>query len=273
MKLLLNNTERIPSLGFGTFRISDLNAKDAVKYAIVTGYRHIDTAAIYDNEKGVGEGIKSSKIKREDIYLTTKLWLQEQTYKETIAAFEQSCMRLDTDYIDLYLIHWPTKNFIEQWHAMIDLYKQGKIKSIGVSNFHQHHLEELFLQSSIVPAVNQIELHPHLTQKELINFNQLNSIKTESWSPLMKGKIMEIELLTELAKKYNKTQAQITLRWHIQNGIIAIPKSENQLRIKENFNIFDFELINEDIIKIDNLNKDKRIGSNPDTLASEKFNL
>lgn len=273
MKLLLNNEERIPNLGFGTFRISDLDATDAVKYAIETGYRHIDTAAIYENEKGVGEGIKKSKIKREDIYLTTKLWLQEQSYKETIAAFEQSCMRLNTDYIDLYLIHWPTKKFMEQWIAMVELYNQGRIKSIGVSNFHQHHLEELLSQSSIVPAVNQIELHPHLTQKELISYNDNHGIKTESWSPLMKGKIMEIELLTKLAKKYNKTQAQITLRWHIQNGIIAIPKSENQSRIKENFSIFDFELTNEDMIKIDDLNQNKRIGSNPDTLASEKFDL
>lgn len=273
MKLLLNNEERIPSLGFGTFRISDLNARDAVRYAIQTGYRHIDTAAIYGNEQGVGEGIKNSKVKREDIYLTTKLWLQEQTYKETNAAFEQSCIRLDTDYIDLYLIHWPTKNFMEQWQAMIDLYKQGKIKSIGVSNFHQHHLEELLSQSSIIPAVNQIELHPNLSQKDLIKFNEINTIKTEAWSPLMKGQIMEIELLTELAKKYNKSQAQITLRWHIQNGIIAIPKSENQSRIKENFDIFDFELTTEDMIRIDNLNQNKRIGSNPDTLASEKFNL
>jgi len=273
MKARLNTNDQIPFLGFGTFRITDLNAEYAVKHALDVGYRHIDTAAIYANEEGVGRGIKNSKLNREDVYLTTKLWLTEQNYKQAISAFEQSCLKLGTDFIDLYLIHWPTKDFIEQWQAMIDLFNEGKIKSIGVSNFHQHHLETLFTQSNIKPAVNQIELHPQFTQKDLLLFNKRNNIQTEAWSPLMKGEITNIHLLNELSKKYNKTTAQITLRWHIQNEIVAIPKSENQQRIKENFDIFDFVLSSEDMKKIDNLNQNNRIGSNPDTLASEKFGL
>ncbi len=269
----LNNSKDIPSLGFGTFRISDLDVEDAVEYALDVGYRHIDTAAIYDNESGVGKGMKKSRISREDIFLTTKLWLEVQKYNDVIKAFEQSCLKLNTDYIDLYLIHWPTENFLEQWNAMEELYSQGKIKSIGVSNFHQHHLLKLMENSSIIPSVNQIELHPFLSQKELVEFNKNHGIQTESWSPIMKGKVTEVDTIVELAKKYKKSPAQLTLRWHLQRNLVVIPKSANKSRISENFDIFDFIIEDEDMSLINGLNKNQRIGSHPDILAKEKFGL
>ncbi len=273
MNRKLNNDIQIPILGFGTWKISDLDASDAVKVAIETGYRHIDTAAIYNNENGVGDGIKRSKVNRDDLFVTTKLWLEVATYKDSLKAFEKSCKLLKTDYVDLYLIHWPTKHFTEQWRAMEELYFEGKIKAIGVSNFNQNHLDDLFINAQVLPTVNQIEMHPRLTQKDLLNYNTKKKIQTVSWSPLMRGRIFEIKELNELADKYNKSIAQVVLRWHLQNGVVTIPKSSNNERIKENYQIFDFVLDEKDIIVIDNLNTNERTGADPETFASINFNL
>ena len=269
---MVNNVE-IPMIGFGTWKISELDADDAVRIAINSGYRHIDTAAIYLNEKGVGKGIKSSHVNRDELFITTKLWIEETSYEDSIKAYKKSCEALDTDYIDLFLIHWPTKNFKEQWRALETLYLEKKVRSIGVSNFNKHHLEELEKTQKVSPMVNQIEIHPQFSQKEMRLFNDKNRIITEAWSPLMKGGVLEIEELNEIAAKHKKTIAQIVLRWHIQNNVIVLPKSSNGNRIKENFNIFDFELDKDDMTFIHSLNKNERIGANPDTFASERFNL
>jgi methylglyoxal/glyoxal reductase len=260
----LSNGIEIPMIGFGTFKIPNDSVAEIVKDAIATGYRHIDTAAIYRNEVGVGKGIKASHIKREDIFLTTKCWNDDQGYQKTLNAFEQSCQRLQTDYIDLYLIHWPKPLNSETWRAMEELYQQGRIKAIGVSNFHQHHFEDLMKTAKIKPMVNQVEYTPRLTQKPLKNFLDKEGVAMESWSPLMRGKVTDIDLLGELSKKYRKSVAQIVIRWNIDTDVIVIPKSATHQRIKENFDIFDFSLSNEDIEAINLLNKNLRTGPDPD---------
>jgi methylglyoxal/glyoxal reductase len=273
MNMKMYNNVEIPMIGFGTWKISELDAEDAVRMAINTGYRHIDTAAIYLNEKGVAKGIKSSNINRDELFITTKLWIEESSYEDSIKAYKKSCEALETDYVDLFLIHWPTKNFKEQWKALETLFLEKKVRSIGVSNFNRHHLEELQKNQEFSPMANQIEIHPQFSQKEMRLFNEKNKILTEAWSPLMKGKVLDIEELTKIATKHKKTIAQIVLRWHIQNNVIVLPKSSNENRMKENFDIFDFELDKNDMTLIDSLNKDERIGANPDTFASERFNL
>lgn len=272
MKYKTISNNQIPMLGFGTWKIADDEAEEAVSNALNAGYRHIDTASIYKNELGVGKGIKKSNIARTDIFLTTKVWLETNTYDGVIQEFEKSCELLGTDYIDLYLLHWPTRNSLIQWKALEHLCNLKKVKAIGVCNFNQHHLENLIKNSKHQPAINQIELHPLLSQKKLVEYNHQHNILTEAWSPLMKGKILENEVINRLSKKYNKSEAQIILRWHIQNGIIAIPKTVHPNRMKENINIFDFELADNDMLLIDQLNKDERVGGNPDVYAKEKFN-
>lgn len=260
----LSNGIEMPMIGFGTFKISNEQAAEIVKDAIAAGYRHIDTAAIYRNEVGVGRGIKESHLNREDIFLTTKCWNDDQGYQKTLNAFEQSCQRLQTDYIDLYLIHWPKPLISETWSAMEELYQQGRIKAIGVSNFHRHHFETLMKTAKIKPMVNQIEYTPRLTQKPLKTFLEKEGVAMESWSPLMRGKVADIALLAELSEKYGKSIAQIVIRWNIDTDVIVIPKSVTYKRIKENFDIFDFSLSNEDIEAINLLNKDLRTGPDPD---------
>jgi methylglyoxal/glyoxal reductase len=260
----LSNGVEIPMIGFGTFKIPNDQAAEIVKNAIFAGYRHIDTAAIYRNEVGVGKGIKESHIAREEIFLTTKCWNDDQGYQKTLDAFEQSCQRLQTKYIDLYLIHWPKPLNSETWKAFEELYQQGRIKAIGVSNFHQHHFEELMKTAKIKPMVNQIEYTPRLTQQPLKTFLEAEGVAMESWSPLMRGKVSDIELLQILAEKYKKTIAQIVIRWNIDTDVIVIPKSATLHRIKENFDIFDFSLSQEDIEAINLLNKNLRTGPDPD---------
>lgn len=265
LKVTLNNGVEMPMLGFGTFKVPEGNVTvDAVKEALRIGYRHIDTAAYYDNEHGVGEGIKQSGIPRKEIFLTTKLWNSEHGYESTLKAFDVSLKKLGTEYLDLYLIHWPKPLNKETWRAMEKLYKEGLIKAIGVSNFHVHHLKDLMSSCEIKPMVNQIEFHPYLVQAPLLNFCKEEGIQYEAWSPLMQGKIFEIPLLKELAEKYNRTVAQITLRWDIQMGVVTIPKSITPVRIKENYSIFDFEISEEDIQKISSLDKNFRFGADPD---------
>ena len=262
----LHNGVKMPYLGLGVFKSERVT--NSVQWALESGYRHIDTAAIYNNEKEVGIAIKQSDVDRDKIFLVSKVWNTDQGYKNTIKAYDQSLKRLKVDYLDLYLIHWPVKNkFVETWKALEYLYEQGRVKSIGVSNFLKHHLDELLPESTIIPMVNQMEFHPYLVQQELVDFCSLHGIQYEAWSPLMRGKIFEIALLKNLAVKYNKTIAQIVLRWDLQKGVITIPKSSNEKRIKSNADLFDFELSQEDVEEIDHLDRDFRIGPDPDNFA------
>ena len=261
----LNNGVKMPILGFGTFKVDqEQDTSDAVKHALKIGYRHIDTAMIYKNEEAVGQAIIDSGVPREEIFLTSKVWNTDQGYESTLRAFEKTLKDLQTDYLDLYLIHWPQPLNRETWSALEKLYKEGRIRAIGVSNFKEHHLDDLLEVATIVPAVNQVEYHPQLMQEPLTAYCKKHGIQLEAWGPLMRGKIFEFELMNTLAKKYNKTAAQIVLRWDIQNGIVTIPKSVKPSRIEGNADIFDFTLTDEDMALINQLNKEERIGRDPD---------
>ena len=268
----LNDGNHIPQLGYGVWQVGNDEAVAAVSEALKAGYRHIDTAAIYGNEEGVGKAIKSSGIERGDIYLTTKLWNGEQGYESTLKAFEASLKKLGTDYVDLYLIHWPMPSkdlFMETWRAFLKLKEEGRAKSIGVSNFRTADLERIITESGVTPVLNQIELHPQFQQDELRLFHSKHDIATEAWSPLGQGKILEDDTLKAIAEKHGKSVAQIILRWHIETGNIVIPKSVTPARIKENFDIFDFRLNGTDHDAITKLDKaDGRIGPNPSTFSA-----
>lgn len=266
-RVQLNNGVQMPILGYGVFKISNGETAFCVEEAIKAGYRSIDTAMIYENEAGVGQGIKASGVAREELFITTKVWNRDQGYDKTISAFEQSRKNLQLDYLDLYLIHWPVPKqglYVETWRALETLYKEGKVRSIGVSNFTINHLEDILLQGEVVPAVNQVELHPWLNQAELRAFMKDKGIYAQAWSPLARAKHMDNEILNEIAKKYGKTAAQVILRWDIQNLIITIPKSSSPVRMAENANVFDFELTDEEMKKIDSLDCNGRIGPQPD---------
>lgn len=252
---VLSNGVKMPSIGFGTYKSgSDEETAKIIKYALQTGYRQIDTASFYGNEIGIGNGIKESEVNREEIFLVTKLWNDDHGYDNTIKAFNKSLERLQVDYIDLYLIHWPNKLNLETWKAFEYLYKIGKVKSIGVCNFKIGHLEELKKNAEIITMVNQVEMHPQNSKSDMLSYCEENNIQLVAWSPIMRGKLFSNELMIDLAEKYNKTIAQIILRWHVQRGAIPIPKSSNEERIKENLNIFDFELSSEDMEIINSLN-------------------
>lgn len=266
----LNNGVKMPWQGIGVFRVEDSpKLVDAVKNAIKNGYRSIDGAAIYDNEvsmgEGIAEGIKAAGISREDLFITSKVWNADLGYESTIKAYETSLKKLGLDYLDLYLIHWPVEGkYKDAWRALEYLYKQGRVKAIGVSNFQVHHLENLMKDAEIKPMINQIEFHPRLTQEKVRAFCKQNDIQVEAWSPLMVGKLFDNEILKEIAHNHNKSIAQIILRWDIQNEVITIPKSTKVGRIIENSQIFDFELTNEEVEKINSLNQDLRVGPDPD---------
>lgn len=255
-KILLNNGIEMPVLGFGVFQIAgQRECENAVKDAIATGYRLIDTAASYQNEEAVGKAIKNSGVSRNELFVTTKLWIQSNGYDGTKKAFENSLKRLQLDYLDLYLIHQPYGDVYGEWHAMQDLYKEGRIRAIGVSNFHPDRLMDLIIQNEIIPAVNQIETHPFQQQIETQAFLKENNVQIESWGPFAEGKnnIFHNELLLLIAGKYNKSVAQIILRWLIQRGIVAIPKSVRKEKMEENLNIFDFQLSKEEMDGIQTL--------------------
>ena len=261
---ILNNGVKMPWLGFGTYKVENGHTViESVKEALKIGYRHIDTASFYNNEEGVGTAIKESGVPREEIFLVSKVWNSDQGYEKTLKAFETSIKKLGTDYLDLYLIHWPQPLHKETWKALEKLYKEGRIKAIGVSNFAVNHLKDLLENAEIMPMVNQVEFHPKLIQNELIEFCRKDNIQLEAWSPLMRGKVFKIQLLEELSKKYRKTISQIVLRWDLQMGVVTIPKSTTPARIKENADIFDFELSKEDITKIQQLDEGLRVGSDP----------
>lgn len=253
-------------LGLGVYKIKEGNEViESVKTALNNGYRSFDTAAIYRNEEGVGQAIKESTVPREDLFITTKVWNSDQGYESTLQAFDASIEKLGLDYVDLYLIHWPVKGkYTETWKALEKLYKDGRVRAIGVSNFNIHHLEDIMEIAEIIPMVNQVEYHPHLTQKELHNFCKKHGIQLEAWSPLKQGELLSEPTINKIARKYQKSPAQIILRWDIQNQVVTIPKSINESRIIENANIFDFELTPVEMSEIDALNKDHRIGPDPD---------
>ncbi|MEM5018190.1 aldo/keto reductase [Metabacillus indicus] len=262
----LHNGVKMPWFGLGVFKVEDGNeVVNSVKWAIEAGYKSIDTAAIYGNEEGVGQAIKESGVAREELFITTKVWNADQGYDSTLKAFDESMKKLGLEYLDLYLVHWPVKGkYKETWKALETLYKEGKVKAIGVSNFQVHHLKDVMEDAEIVPMVNQVEYHPRLTQKELHAFCKENSIQLEAWSPLMQGKLLDDATLTEIAEKHGKSVAQVILRWDLQNGVVTIPKSVKEHRIYDNAAIFDFELTQEDMERIDGLNRDERVGPDPD---------
>lgn len=266
----LHNGVKMPWLGLGVFKVEEgPELVNAVKTAIVKGYRSIDTAAIYGNEEGVGEGIrqglKEAGLSREDIFVTSKVWNADLGYEETLAAYETSLQKLGLEYLDLYLIHWPVEGkYKTAWKALETLYKEEKVRAVGVSNFQIHHLEDLMKDTDVKPVINQVEYHPRLTQKELHAFCQKHDIQLEAWSPLMQGELLDNDVLKGIAEKHGKSVAQIILRWDLQNGVVTIPKSTKEHRIVENSSLFDFELAAEDVSKINELNQNHRVGPDPD---------
>ncbi|MED2036854.1 aldo/keto reductase [Bacillus wiedmannii] len=266
----LHNGVEMPWFGLGVFKVEDgPELVEAVKSAIKAGYRSIDTAAIYGNEKAVGEGIragiKEAGITREDLFITSKVWNSDQGYETTLAAYEESLKKLELDYLDLYLVHWPVEGkYKDTWRALETLYKEDRVRAIGVSNFQIHHLKDVLAGAEMKPMINQVEYHPRLTQKELQAFCKEQGIQMEAWSPLMQGQLLDNETLQEIADKYDKTTAQIILRWDLQNEVVTIPKSTKEHRIIANAHIFNFELTKEDMEKIDALNENHRVGPDPD---------
>ncbi|MCD8884283.1 aldo/keto reductase [Mammaliicoccus sciuri] len=264
----LNNNVEIPELGLGVYKIEDADVERVVHTAIAAGYRAIDTGWFYKNEKALGAALKTLNINREDLFITTKLWNDFQGYDATIKAFNDSLESLQLTYIDMYLIHWPCPEdglFIETYKALETLHKEGKIKAIGVCNFKEHHLDKLLAETEIVPAVNQVEFHPLFNQKALQAYCESKGIKLMAWSPLMRGgEWLKNADLQSIADQYNKTVAQVIIKWHLQQGRLVIPKSQNDNRIRENFDVFDFELSDEDLDKIDQLNTDERQFRDPD---------
>jgi diketogulonate reductase-like aldo/keto reductase len=261
---LLNGIS-MPRLGLGVWRSKQgEETENAVAAALQAGYRAIDTASLYENEESVGRAVRASGLPREQVFITTKVWNSEQGYDSTLEAFHRSLERLGTGYVDLYLVHWPVPGkYKETYRALETLYEEGKVRAIGVSNFLIHHLEDLMGSCRIKPMVNQVEMHPLLTRKPLLEFCKREGIQLESWRPLMNGRL-DVPLLQELADKYGKTPAQILIRWHLQLGVVTIPKSVRPERIRENANVFDFRLTREDMERIDGLNEDRRFGADPD---------
>lgn len=263
----LNNGRTMPMLGLGVYLSKEgQEVVNAVSWALEAGYRSIDTASFYNNEEGVGKAVRESSIAREEIFVTTKVWNTDQGYDETLKAFDMSMQRLGLDYVDLYLVHWPVKGkYKDTYRALEKIYREGRAKSIGVSNFLIHHLDDLLQSCEVVPTVNQIEFHPYLVQQDLLDYCAKHNILPEAWSPLMQGHVLQVPEIIELGQKYGKSPVQVVLRWSLQKGVATIPKSSKQHRIIDNANIFDFEISAEDLAKIDQLDQEKRFGPHPDT--------
>ncbi|REH77348.1 aldo/keto reductase [Staphylococcus felis] len=271
MNITFYNGNQMPKVGIGTFRVkNDEDAKSAVKHAIKNGYRSIDTAMIYQNEEMVGQGIhealEETNLQRDDLFITSKLWLTDYGYENVEAAYKASLNRLGLDRLDLYLMHWPGLDeslMVETWKGMEMLYEKGLVDNIGVSNFNVEHLDHLLSEAKIKPVINQVEYHPYLTQSRLKDYLEAQHIQMESWSPLMNAQILTDTVVNEIAREVNHSPAQVIIRWNIQNGVVTIPKSVTLSRINENINVFDFELTQDQMERLDQLNKDKRIGPNP----------
>jgi 2,5-diketo-D-gluconate reductase A len=265
--LPLNDGRDIPQLGLGVYKVADTLAAELVAGAIDSGYRHIDTAALYRNEAGVGRGVRHSGVPREEIFVTTKVWNDRQGYDETLRAFDESLTTLGMDYVDLYLIHWPapTQNlYVETWHALEKLRADGRARSIGISNFTPRHIERLRETSDVLPVINQVELHPWLPQAEVRAYDESLAILTEAWSPLARGRVLGNEVLDAIARKHGKSPAQVVIRWHLQLGVVVIPKSNSLSRIRENSRVFDFSLDAADVAAIAALETGERTGLDPD---------
>jgi 2,5-diketo-D-gluconate reductase A len=266
MPLLDGNT--IPQLGLGVYKVENELAAPLVAHALENGYRLIDTASMYENEVGVGEGIRASGLPREEVIVATKFWMDGLGFENTLKEFDKSLKALKLDYLDLYLIHWPAPKrgllYVDSWKAMEKLKNEGVIRSIGVCNFHTHHIDEILKVAEHVPVLNQVELHPWLTQEKVLEYDSSHRIVTQAWSPLARGKILEEPMLETMAKKHGKSVAQVVLRWHIQRGVAVIPKSNSKQRIIENMNVFDFELSSEEVEAITALNTNFRTGVDPE---------
>lgn len=271
----LYNGYGIPSVGFGTWLTTDEEATEVVKTAVQAGYRHIDTASRYANEKGIGQGIKECGVPREELFITSKVWATERGYESTLKSFEKTIEDLQLDYLDLYLIHWPASPSrfedwdqinLDTWRALTELYEAGKIRAIGVSNFLPYHMESL-MKTRVKPMVNQIEYHPGVNQEETVAYCKENGVLVQAWSPLGRRRVLEHELLKEIAVRYNKSVAQICIRWALQNGVLPLPKSTTPSRIKENLEVFDFEISAEDMAAINEMEPCGESGLHPDTVA------
>ncbi|MFX0094819.1 MAG: aldo/keto reductase [Candidatus Hodarchaeota archaeon] len=271
-KITLNNGVKIPILGLGTWQIRGNIVEKTILWALEAGYRHIDTAWVYSNEKRIGNAIKKSGIDREDIFITTKLWNSDHGHDKPLKAIDKSLKNLDLDYLDLYLIHWPVPGNIETWKVMEKILKDGKARAIGVSNFLIHYLEQLLPEAEVIPTVNQVEFTPYLYLKDLHAYCEKNNIKIEAYSPLTRGKKFQDPKLVEIADSYNKTAAQILIRWNLQHGSIVIPKSTHKKWIVENSQVFDFNISEEDMEKLSGLNENLRVsGSTPHKKLNERF--
>lgn len=270
-KKLVNGVE-MPRFGLGVYKMTNPDeAYSAMSHALEAGYIAIDTAALYDNEEQVGQAVRDSKKKREELFITSKVWNTDQGYDQTLRAFETSLKKLDMDYLDLYLTHWPVPElYVDTYRAIERLYDEKLIRATGVSNHEPHHLEKLLATANVQPMVNQIELHPHLIQQKNRDFAKQHNIAITSWSPLGRGRVLEDEVIVKLGEKYGKSAAQVIIRWHLQHDLIVIPKSVKEVRIQQNADVFDFELTTEDMQAIDMLNRDERYGSHPDTFHLKK---
>ena len=265
----LNNGVEIPQLGFGVYQVPPADTADAVRTALEVGYRHIDTAEMYGNEQGVGEGIRAAGVPREEVFVTSKLNNGFHAHEDALKAFDGTLDALGSDYVDLFLVHWPLPgidvDYVETWKAMEEIYHSGRAKAIGVSNFKEHHLRRLFSQSEVRPAVNQVEVHPYLAQDDLRAFDAEHEIATEAWSPIAQGKVLDDPAIVRVAERVGRTPAQVTLRWHVQRGDIVFPKSVTRSRVEENFALFDFALSEDDMREITVLDRGERVGPDPDT--------
>ncbi|MEU6852060.1 aldo/keto reductase [Actinacidiphila alni] len=265
--VVLNNGVTIPQLGFGTYQIEPKDTREAVRTALEIGYRHIDTAQMYGNEKEVGQAVADAGLPREEVFLTSKLNNDSHAYGDALTAFARSLDELDVEYLDLFLIHWPLAmlgDFTETWQALEEVYASGRAKAIGVSNFQPPHISRLLQKGTVVPAVNQIEVHPYLVQDDVRAFGAEHEIATEAWSPIAQGKVLSDPVLVAIAERLGRSTAQVTLRWHLQRGDIIFPKSVTRARVEENFRLFDFELTEADMADITALDRGERTGPDPD---------
>ena len=265
----LNSGQIMPQLGLGVYKVNQDIAVHLVGHALELGYRRIDTAALYDNEAEVGAAVRKSGLAREEVFVTSKIWNDRHGYHEAKEAIQESVDRLNIEYVDMMLIHWPCPKqdkFVETWHAFEEVLETGLVRGIGVSNFNQPHLEKLLAHANITPAINQVELHPQLAQESLRNFNSRHNIRTEAWAPLGRARFMQHPLLTEISQSLNKSVAQVIIRWHLQLGNLVIPKTSNPDRLAENFDVFDFELSEHNMGIIETLNTETRIATNPDDM-------